>query len=127
MLATAIDAIGAGAKEDTGVVHMRENYNEERGDVLRAAACECQGFEMDSGETSLGFASSLRYPALVVDERFAAPSPPMADLLLFHPVVLVLPTPFYPIMVIGPERLAHEFPGGLHALLPSLLTNVRRA
>ena len=98
----------------------------ESGDVMRAG--ECHGFEMDTGETSfVFFASSLRYPALVVDERIAAPSPSTANLLLFHPGVRNLPIPFYPINVIGPERLAHEFPGALHALLAPLLTNVLRA
>ena len=50
---------------------------------------------MDSGETSLVFfASSLRYPALILDERVAAPTPPRADhLLLFSPVVHTPSTP----------------------------------
>ena len=96
----------------------------ERSDVIRAG--ECQRFEIDSGETAFFFlfAASLRYPAVLFDERFAAASPSRANLFLFHPVVLILPIHFPPMSVIRPQRLTHEFPGGLHPLLPSLLPNV---
>ena len=82
---------------------------------------------MDSGETSLFFvAFSLRNPALLLNQLVAAPSAPMADLLLlFHPFVLIRPIHTF-IILLGSQRLAHELPDPLHPLLPTFLANVRR-